>query len=725
MERHTYKRLTSFVKSPRGEATPSSRKNKKGLHRMGRKSLEQQVWTACYSALVFSGWDDRLVAWHLHAWVSKTVFSRGYEFCCSELKKLCHEIRSVSLQAKDLEITSRVPSGIRECLLSLCKKERKNGFAFTRLGRGLPLPPKKGMKKALQDAEQVSATCHLTPDWVLERIGDFVRSRTFRKIPVSPRTLPSSTSSCSERSGATGGVDAYLRQLGLETLMDLSFGRLDGRTSYQLAVERFGQFSQDSLGTFCLKRVRESVDQFDSNLHDEHLRCLGLLKLRSMRPQAKCKAVCLRSPGMKYRVIGVPDALTFIEGTWIRWSSNLLPREHFDPSGSKFPKNLDVSHDGGKFYSVDLTKATDGLSHQVVEAVIRALPLRSSDVNLALRSLGCGGFGTLWDFSGRTMISKRGSPMGTPLSFVVLSWVNAFATSAFTASVTHGDDAVGYSENSFEFEEYRDCIEAMGASVNLSKTYVSEHSFTLCERMYVPRRKQRKSLAFCPPSCPVPGGRVPTSAQAELEPHFLNRSERVQKTLFPWITRNPAVRLPTSVGGLGYTGRGLRVSLSVRTRLAAACSRDVKLLAEEALERSTFRGEGLFPRSLVPSPRRSAAYFRMRSLLIKGDRRLRMGDEIDQERVLLSDFIVYRERSIVRSYLTMGGKMGQAKSVGKPEKMRARALFSKSAPKNVKPLSVAHGLKALEKLSVRILSQEVRVRKDVASEIRGSTTEMG
>jgi hypothetical protein len=601
------------------------------------------------------------------------------------------------------------------------------GFTFTRLSRALPLPV-QGEREALESARRVAVDCHPTSDSTLGALRAFILAEArvgFR----TPSVLPSSSSSCFEWPATRGGVDGYLRRQALLAALGLD---MMGGNPVRLVSKRFGKWTQDSLGTFCLQKIREwalSGGEFFSSADDHVLRCLGVLCLRESRSATRTKACALKAPGMKFRVIGVPNALTFIEGTWSRWSASLLPRKHFVPNGGHFPSNLKDVPLGGTFHSLDLSKATDGLSHQVVEVVIRSLAeagaLRSSELEHSLIGLGVGGYPTMWSAPGvKDWIARRGSPMGTPLSFVVLSWINAFATEAFTASVTHGDDAVGYALDPQQIEDYRAVIADMGASVNLTKTFRSQRCFTLCERFYVLRgTTERSPVAFCPPPCPPPGSREPQVASGDQWPLYLRRAERVQKALFPWCSRSPSLRLPTCVGGYGYTGRGLKVSRAVRVRLSAACSRNVPELALEVLERQDFREEGLFPRPLVPRPRDAAGYHRFRKGLL-ADSSFSVGPATGSESdVPFRDFVAWREGEVLRTYLSRGGAVRRVGAGGRPERTKRRALFRKSDLPHCRPLSVAGGVGSLERLAARLDAQRVSVRPDVASIIRGRTTE--
>jgi len=594
------------------------------------------------------------------------------------------------------------------------------------LARALPLPV-TGEVEALDDARLVSATHHPTSDGTLKMLRDYVLANAMPRTLRNLNALPSSSSACYELSAARGGVDGFLRQKGL--LKSLVFGMMGGST-VRLVTREFGQYCQDSLGTFCLKVIRDNVSSLEDSSSDHAVRCLGVLVLRSERALARSRACALAAPGMKWRVIGVPDALTFIEGTWIRWTSSLLPRKHFDPSGNKYPPSFSALPRGGTFRSLDLSKATDGLSHSAVEEVVRALAdagaMRPSDLTAALRSLGVGGQYTSWKWPGRDTLepARRGSPMGTPLSFVVLSWINAFATEAFTASVTHGDDAVGYSLCSEELDEYEAAIVDMGGSVNRLKTYASSRGFTLCERVYVHQDTAKgRPVAFCPPPCPPPGIKVPTAAAADQWPLYLRRAERVQKTLFPWLTNSASARLPTCVGGLGFTGRGLKVSRRVRTTLGAACSTNVERLVVDVLEKRTFREKGLFPRLVQQAPRHSGSYYRFRSFFLLDSKWMTIGNHEWKDSVAYADLVGFREGECLRAFSLAGGPMRRVKGAGRPEKTKRRALFRVKPIPRCAPLSVKGGVGALIRLSERLRAQRVRVRPDIASMIRGRTTE--
>jgi hypothetical protein len=262
-----------------------------------------------------------------------------------------------------------------------------------------------------------------------------------------------------------------------------------------------------------------------------------------------------------------------------------------------------------------MSKATDGLFHDVVEVVVESLCeagcIRKNDLLLAKASLGLDPLHQ-WEYTDSleneyTWYWRRGSPMGTPLSFTVLSWVSAWAAGAFSSSRVRGDDAVGASTSEgvlrAQLREYEVALECVGAELNVAKTFVSRGNFTFCEGVGIPATKSgryKRTRFFSVPACPAPGGTRPVVATPLVVRRHCLRQERVAVTLSPWLNRSALFHLPVELGGYGYTGRGLAVSQQVRKRLAYAVSRGFDPLLLPATK-GEYRGEGLFPRRLEQS----------------------------------------------------------------------------------------------------------------------------
>jgi len=514
----------------------------------------------------------------------------------------------------------------------------------------------------------------------------------------------------------------------------------------RLKREDLSMYAQDSLGQFALRNaavvlsphgprirfVEEGewglVDWYSEVTEDINLayRCAGLLALRRWRslnkepPRLKLEA--LRSPGMKVRVIGVPSALTFVEGDWIRRSSRMLAPGHWmidDHNG--LPRGLRAKR-GSQFVSVDLSNATDGLSHDAIRAVVEGLvdggAIRRSDARAALEGLGLEPR-AVWSYKGSTWLAKRGSPMGTPLSFIILSWINDWATSAFSRARHHGDDAVGRSDQPYEVEEYSQGIALCGGSLNLTKTFTSTSGWTMCEVAAWPKGNGGGTGVFVPPPCPPPGLRAPVAAESRCGSRYLRRQERVMKTLFPWCVKDHRMRLPKSCGGFGYLGRGLAVPLSVRRRLGTLVSRGPEYLAARGVVgKLPFREEGLYPHPLISVPSKPREYHLARRMVESEP----LEDKEHGVPVSVIDLTIFENQLIESQYrLLAGDKFKRRWGGDRPERTKSKPLFRRFEGHLAPPLTRRHGAFALDRWAVKLQGMTVKVFEDVASEIRGRT----
>lgn len=709
------------------------------------------MWNACWAALVHSGWSSTRCAWFIHRWFHRTIPSRGWYWVACEWKKLTHTVRQASL-GSPIEYTAAVPRDVQECLVRLAEKDPRDGFAFSRSGRSLPLAPKSVVKKTVDQAIEMSKGKTTTSEFWRGKIREFMRLKSkdmgFVARRSHPSRLPSSQSSCYEWPATRGGVDGFLFALGSVAEAGLIDCDLHCRTKCKDCIatqarnvalkkvvgeavpskaDLIGAIGVDSLGNFL--RKKSEVILFGTGVSEdirEAYRAVGVIFLRWLRSQKglgpQMKLVPLLSPGLKVRVIGVPDALTFIEGSWIRESCPMLARGHWvvTPGPRGVPPELRFRR-GSTFVSVDLSKATDGLNHDAIREVVEGLheagAIRPADLPLALRSLGLEPL-TAWHYNGATWYARRGSPMGTPLSFVVLSWLNAFATDAFSSSRHHGDDAVGRADDSEEITDYSIAVAAIGASLNLTKTFTSPHSWTMCEVLYGTRQGQRKGSIFVPPPCPAPGLKAPVAAESRCDNRYLKRQERVMKALFPWITKDPRLHLPVEVGGLGYLGRGLAVGVGVRCRLAALVSRGADwLIARNLHAKRAFREGGLYPKSLISTPRQPADYWKLRREMEP------LVDPVGGVEVPAEQLIAYENRLVESTYRLMhGDALRRVRDSGRPVRTKAKTLFRQRTVTNVPPLRKWGGIMALRRWAERLKDLPVKVFADVALEIRGSTS---
>lgn len=674
----------------------------------------QQTWTACWSGLVHSGWDSLRVSWFLHSWFHSTR-ARGWMWQAKTLKELAHAVRWSAMKSQgDKPSVPGIRKDVTEALCRLASRRPTDGFAFSRCARALPEPPVEAVGPAIEAARLIAERSYPTSDWARASLASFVGSarRNDKNALRVPRALPRSSASCYEWPATRGGVDGYLRHLGQKAEMD------------GLSWRSLTWHAQDSLGRFALRLAKVVLRPCTGVAEDldEAYRAAGFLLLREERRVSgappRSRAEGLRAPGMKVRVVGVPDALTFIEGSWIRMSAHLLAPGHWvvssGPDGC--PGGLQYRI-GTQFHSVDLSKATDGLSHDAIRVVINGLAsrglIRPADLPLAERSLGVGP-ATIWRYGDRETVAKRGSPMGTPLSFVVLSWVNAWASQAFDSARHHGDDCAGRSSLSDSTEQLKDysiAVGAVGAELNHQKTFTSS-SWTMCEVLSVPTKKTKSGMVvFVAPPCPPPGLKAPVAAESRCGSRYLKRQERVMKTLFPWVIKDARLRLPVEIGGLGYLGRGLNCSKGLRARLGALVSREPTVALSTKLQaKAPFREAGLYPRPWVQSVEPREYWAAKRAVASWGPFTSETG-----ETVPLRSLVIF-ESMLVESELRSQkeGQIRRRRDGGRPERTKSGAVFRSLGVRPAKPLTKFGGIAALKKWADKVKALSVTVPEDIA-----------
>lgn len=682
-----------------------------------------------------------MVGWHLHKWVTDAGRVRGWVEVARLIKAICHIVRFHSLGSIGTEpaIPRGIPKRVVQGLIDLAKMDSANGLAFSRCSRALPSAPYQVQREALlKHLKIVTTRVDPSPHWALDGIKEYVRYNV--RLKLREVRLPSSRSGCLQMPASKGGIDCYFRKMGEYLIGRCRLGRKD-------PAEIVGRMAQDSLGQYCLRLCRSVLaGELDTRFPDgeEAVRAAGVLLARGFRGVGgldlgveraifedreqqtpgprylQLKPVPVAAPGMKARIVGVPDALTYIEGDWIRTRHELMPESHWTIPPFPNDKLPRVMTGKKKFVSVDLTSATDGLRLDAIGAVVEgwyeAGAISSSERALARTTLGLEPH-AIWHTERGARRMERGSPMGTPLSFPVLSWVNAWASQAFDSYVTHGDDGVGVVTHDFQLDEYETAITAVGGEVNRTKTFIGPN-WTACEIFgRLGQYGTRVSGMHRPP--PIPSSEIKAPIVAPpCDGIYLRRLERVMRTRFPWASRDPRMRLPAAVGGLGYTGRGLSVGVKLRKKLAAACSRVSTLEDFETLcGGRAFRDRGFYPRPFLPRPTDRRGFYLAQKW---AEEKLPIGEG---KKVLAKDLVearcVYAE-----SHYTYWQPLDLVvkKDGGRSQKRKTSALFKTSFKGDIAPLTVSHGLYALERLVERVKNLEVSVPEEVAQAIRGRTT---
>lgn len=684
----------------------------------------QRAWTTLWSGLVLAGWDSLVVAWFLHQWTCKVVPTRGSRYFALQMKAICHNVRRAALHSSRPDrVDCDLPRKVQEALEELAWRSPDDGFAFSRLARSLPPPPGWMAEEALDRAAEMASTAFPTSDAAVRSLASYVAcaavpQRTIRR----PRRLPQSSSSCLEWPATRGGIDGYLEHLGHQ---------LEAEGASQA---RFFKFAGDSLGAFCLATARVVLRPCQGVAADlrEAYRCAGLLALREMGKPFSMKAEALRTSGYKVRVVGVPDCLTYIEGSWIRESMHRggLPADHWRTETQIHGPPRGMRHDDSRnsYYSLDLSRATDGLSHDAIRVIVDSLSsrgyIRPADVPMARRSLGLERNGT-WRFPKREVPFLRGSPMGTPLSFVILSWTSSWSTAAFRRRLTHGDDAVGSERRttwggnpSRCLSVYADRTASVGTSLNRQKTFRANQSWTACEVFCRPEDLTDRMVVVIPPSVPPATLRAPLAADPTLTGSFLRRAERVMTTRFPWLTRDARVHLPVSIGGLGYMGRGLAVGRALRVKLGSLVSREPK--PEDALailSKKPFREVGLYPRPLTCVFKPADHWKAVKAVSSYGIRKPPVGEGMQVTAEQLSSF----ESVLVEDELRIqaGDTFRRKRASDRPTRTKRSKVFKPLRVKRLaKPLSREFGGQSLDAWALRCRALPITLDPDIASEIR-------
>jgi hypothetical protein len=195
---------------------------------------------------------------------------------------------------------------------------------------------------------------------------------------------------------------------------------------------------------------------------------------------------------------------------------------------------------------------------------------------------------------------------------------------------------------------------------------------------------------------------------------MLRRQERVVRTLFPWVVQDPRLHLPLEAGGLGYTGRGLAVSVGLRCRFAKLLSRGLsKDIGTRLAGKRAFREECLFPRPLISAPSDIKEWYIHEKRFSWVD----LSDVDGEAEVKLSDLVAWKQAVIERAFIAYGGKSRRVRDAGRPARTKREALFGRRlpAPTNVNPLSKGQGgVQAVRRFSIACREQPIRVTRDVS-----------
>jgi len=256
-------------------------------------------------------------------------------------------------------------------------------------------------------------------------------------------------------------------------------------------------------------------------------------------------------------------------------------------------------HSSKIFLSADLTRATDGFGHDAIRAVIAGLGRAGLPAHLVqslTESLGVGhefhyvryrlsdmevsdaeACRKKYDVvEGCVEIPKiRGSLMGTPCSFIILSLLNHWMSDRLGRHrIICGDDLAAVTHPS-NISSYAQRATGVGSELHQGKSYRSRIGFVFCEAYALSSKSKAGGLeSFRPPSLKefVRNGNGIMS-QHSVDPSSFNRLARCARTIYRSqrkiaMKKHRPAELPASLGGLGHPCKGrLRVPLWCRRAL--------------------------------------------------------------------------------------------------------------------------------------------------------------
>nr|WBC51218.1 putative RNA-dependent RNA polymerase [Puccinia striiformis virus 5] len=535
----------STAPSPRksGGCKPLSKIRTKHWHSDKERTPEQIVWEALWAALVVSdSYNDLDVSsmrgsFYLRDWVARSS-RRTVGYVVSVLKEELNRLRAISLGSDPPPIAHGFPKKLDTFLQKVFTP--LGLFAFSGVSRGFPtcVDKVKVSETLVDHMVNVATPAPAVPINFLRSIEQFVPRyiqksvRYDRKLAgkmhdPSPVVCKSSPSACYENPRGAGGFYAYIKKLGdkisegqNDLLADIRAGAKPRPEDICHPILRgIAKASYDPDRTQDLLSPKEM-----SSILDHFYFYSGCNEyLNNPDKDVIHRVAVIPERGYKNRVVTAPPASILSMGEVVR--SSVFPYVKAHPScdvvkDGDMPVVCFPAVDGAKLVSADLTKATDGFSHDVIRSVgvgLRNAGFPQHVVDFFVDTLGAGdkphyaeydvhtilrrhskntvkydrlcGFLQSYGWDGHSSKVKvpmlRGSPMGTPCSFTLLCIINSWALDhCSNGPKICGDDMLAYI-TAKEFSKYKVRVAAIGSGVHPLKTFISPYAGTFCENIYI------------------------------------------------------------------------------------------------------------------------------------------------------------------------------------------------------------------------------------------------
>nr|UUW20995.1 MAG: RNA-dependent RNA polymerase [Guiyang narna-like virus 4] len=587
--------------SRRSRGRVPSRRTDSSLH---------QLWKAVWCGLISCGLGTRAGSWEMRRWLSRSCDRNGWLDTALSVKEVCSWLRARALGcAPARPAASHFP---RRLAIWLDKRLSVKGrLAFSRVARALPSAPESVQMAAVtQHLNRLSSRHKVDPDVqgdIKHFVYDLLKGVFQNQLTYS---IPSSSSAVVEAGRAKGGYSSFVHSLKREAWAQASESyHRGGRPKPGLGLrERSGIAASFENGLS--KRIRGEamfVHPVVASADRNQASSTAWLLRKAEGARIVHEVSVIAELGMKARVITKPPAALFAEGDLVRqvvWPALLKSIPQILPYAphteeEALAKVYSGFTAGKVFLSADLTCATDGFGHDAIISVIAGLRKAGLPAILCqslAESLGVGNnihyvryplslvlpaeraavekrFGPA--VGGFVDVPKtRGSLMGTPCSFIILSLLNCWMSERLgrhriicgddLAAVTHPSNVSSYAERAAQ----------VGSELHQGKSFRSKIGFVFCEAYALLDRSGKGLSSFRPPSLKEfvrDGNGVMT--QHSVDPSSFNRLARCARTIYR-SQRKIAMKkmrppeLPAVLGGLGHPCKGrLRVPVWCRKAL--------------------------------------------------------------------------------------------------------------------------------------------------------------
>jgi hypothetical protein len=442
-----------------------------------RDQHAKRVLAAFYAAFIAMGYHCHLRDRSLLRFVKKLylrVWHEGLDRVCPDIKKQLTLLRSAIIA--ETEVPSDVLGKLLPRSWANLAHPRKL-FQLTCLGRALPRPTPGAIARSKREALDgfTNPFDALTDVHVLHELVPMAMSlrgvtsradtsifrgeQSTEQSTLGPVFGTSATLFNSRKEGGRAGIihDACKsrpRQVGAITALKRQAAIR--KVSAPLRFDIRSLKSEPLIGEDSRRVLNDVRRRFPNNLGESEIAVVPEL-------------------GFKARVVTKSHPITVVAGHQLRrrvfptlYRSRVFSRAlGVKPRALRFARRK-----GAVFFSADLSRATDGLSHHTVGVFCRNAEI---DPDIIFRNMSVDGHPL-----------RRGIFMGLPMSWTILSYIHRAVCDSVDPIQNYylkGDDLVALWTQR-QISLYKERIASVGMPLNVSKTFTGPHKAVFCEGFY-------------------------------------------------------------------------------------------------------------------------------------------------------------------------------------------------------------------------------------------------